>query len=140
MTGTPTREAPAASAPVSAGGLSVRTTGATLRAAAAPVLEQARADGLAAALAARDATLWGPEGTAEASARLGWLDAVARSRPLVDEVVRLRDALRSEGVDRVLLCGMGGSSLAPEVVCAAAGVPLDLLDSTHPAQVRSALR
>ena len=140
MTGAPTREAPAASAPVSAGGLSVRTTGATLRAAAAPVLEQARADGLAAALASSDATLWGPEATAEASARLGWLDAVARSRPLVDEVVRLRDALRSEGVDRVLLCGMGGSSLAPEVVCAAAGVPLDLLDSTDPAQVRSALR
>ena len=140
MTGAPTRDAPAASTPVSAGGLSVRTTGATLRAAAAPVLDQARADGLAAALASRDATLWGPEATAEASARLGWLDAVARSRPLVDEVVRLRDALRSEGVDRVLLCGMGGSSLAPEVVCAAAGVPLDLLDSTDPAQVRRALR
>jgi glucose-6-phosphate isomerase len=140
VTGPPTRSAPAAAAPVTAGGLSVRTTGATLSAAAAPVLDQARADGLAAALASRDATLWGPEATAEASARLGWLDAVTRSRPLVDEVVGLREALRGEGVDRVLLCGMGGSSLAPEVVCAAAGVPLDLLDSTDPGQVRSALR
>ena len=140
MTGPATRDAPAAAATVTGGGLSVRTTGASLQAAAAMVLQQARADGLAAALASRDATLWGPEATAEASARLGWLDAVERGRTVVDEVVRLRDELRAEGVDRVLLCGMGGSSLAPEVVCAAAGVPLDLLDSTDPGQVRAALR
>ena len=140
MTGPATRDAPAAAAPVSAGGLTVRTTGATLTAAAATVLDQARADGLAAALASSDATLWGPDATAEASARLGWLDAVARSRPLVDEVVGLREQLRAEGVDRVLLCGMGGSSLAPEVVCAGAGVALDVLDTTDPGQVRAALQ
>ena len=140
MTGPPTRDAPVAAAPVSAGGLSVRTTGVTLSGAAATVLEQARADGLAAALASQDATLWGPEATAEAGVRLGWLDAVTRSRPLVAEVVALREALQAEGVDRVLLCGMGGSSLAPEVVCATAGVPLDVLDTTDPGQVRTALR
>ncbi len=138
MTGPPTRNAPVAAPPVSAGGLSVRTTGATLLAAAATVLDQARADGLAAALASQDATLWGPEATAEASARLGWLDAVARSRPLVDEVVRLREQLLAEGVDRVLLCSTAGA--APEVVCATAGVPIDVLDTTDPGQVRDALR
>jgi len=140
MTGPPTREAPVATAPVSAGGLSVRTTGGALVAAAATVLDQARADGLAAALASQDATLWGAEASAEAGARLGWVDAVARSRPLVEQVVRLRDALRAEGVDRVLLCGMGGSSLAPELICSVAGVPLDVLDTTDPGQVRTELR
>ncbi|MGB8650982.1 MAG: glucose-6-phosphate isomerase, partial [Mycobacteriales bacterium] len=44
-----------------------------------------------------------------------------------------------EGVDQVVLCGMGGSSLAPEVICRCAGVPLTVLDSTHPDQVRAAL-
>ena len=140
MTGPATRDAPLAPPPVSAGGLSVSTTGASLVGAAGTVLEQARADGLAAALVSQDATLWGPEATAEASARLGWLDAVERSRPLVAQVLRLRESLQAEGVDRVLLCGMGGSSLAPEVVCAAAGVALDVLDSTDPGQVRAALR
>ena len=140
MTGPATRDAPVAAPPVSAGGLSVTTSGSSLVGAAASVLARARGDGLAAALAAQDATLWGPEATAGASARLGWLDAVDRSRPLVDEVVRLRESLRADGVDRVLLCGMGGSSLAPEVVCAAAGVALDVLDSTDPGQVRAALR
>ena len=35
---------------------------------------------------------------------------------------RCATQLRGEGVDRVVLCGMGGSSLAPEVICATAGV------------------
>ncbi|MCW2623139.1 MAG: phosphoglucose isomerase, partial [Frankiales bacterium] len=51
----------------------------------------------------------------------------------------LRDTLRAEGIDRVVLCGMGGSSLAPEVICRTEGVPLTVLDSTHPDQVRAAL-
>ena len=51
----------------------------------------------------------------------------------------LREALAAEGVDRVVLCGMGGSSLAPEVITAAAGVPLTVLDATDPHQVRAAL-
>ena len=43
------------------------------------------------------------------------------------------------GPDRVVLCGMGGSSLAPEVICAAAGVELVVLDSSDPDFVRAAL-
>ena len=45
----------------------------------------------------------------------------------------------SAGIDHVVLCGMGGSSLAPEVICATYGVELTVLDSSHPDQVRDAL-
>ncbi|GAC1610432.1 MAG: glucose-6-phosphate isomerase [Mycobacteriales bacterium] len=90
-------------------------------------------------LLARDAGLWGPDAAHEAAIRLGWLDAVAVSGRFLPELIALRDELRGEGVDRVVLCGMGGSSLAPEVICKTAGVPLTVLDSTHPDQVREAL-
>ena len=133
-----TRSEPLAGEPVSAGGLTVAAVGASLLTAAATVLEEAREAGLAAALAGKDATLWGPEATPEASIRLGWLDVLEPGRRLVPEILALRDALRSEGVDRVVLCGMGGSSLAPEVVCATAGVPLVVVDTTDPGQVRAA--
>lgn len=86
-----------------------------------------------------DAQLWGPEAASEASIRLGWLDVAAVSSQLLPALHALREALRAEGVDQVVLCGMGGSSLAPEVICGEAGVPLTVLDSTHPDQVRAAL-
>jgi hypothetical protein len=133
-----TRAAPLAGEPVTAGGITVTTVGASLLAAAATVLDDAREAGLAAALAGKDATLWGPESTPEAGIRLGWLDVLEPGRALVPEILALRDALRGEGVDRVVLCGMGGSSLAPEVVCGTAGVPLVVVDTTDPGQVRSA--
>ncbi len=94
---------------------------------------------IASRITAGDPTLWGPDAEAEASVRLGWVEAVANSRPLVAEILALRDQLRAGGVDRVVLAGMGGSSLAPEVITATAGVPLTILDSTAPAQVLAAL-
>ncbi|MGI8900047.1 MAG: glucose-6-phosphate isomerase [Nocardioides sp.] len=97
------------------------------------------AEKFASRLFGRDAALWGDETEAEAGVRLGWVDLHRTSRPLVGEVAALREELREEGVDHVVLCGMGGSSLAPEVICAAAGVELTVLDSSHPDQVRSAL-
>ncbi|MCW2600058.1 MAG: phosphoglucose isomerase [Frankiales bacterium] len=97
------------------------------------------ADRVPSRLLAHDATLWGPDAESEASIRLGWLDAVTVSRQLLPPLLALYDALRGEGLDQVVLCGMGGSSLAPEVICRSAGVPLTVLDSTHPDQVRSAL-
>jgi glucose-6-phosphate isomerase len=51
----------------------------------------------------------------------------------------LQAELRERGLSRVVLCGMGGSSLAPEVICAAAGVELVVLDSSDPDFVRAAL-
>jgi len=90
-------------------------------------------------LFAQDATLWGPDAEPEASKRLAWTDLPSSSRPLVDIVAALRADFHERGLTRVVLCGMGGSSLAPEVICAAAGVPLTVLDSSHPDMVRDAL-
>jgi glucose-6-phosphate isomerase len=86
-----------------------------------------------------DATLWGAAAEAEAAVRLGWVEAVSISRPLVAEIVALRADLSAKGVTRVVLAGMGGSSLAPEVIAQTAGVPLTILDSTAPGQVLAAL-
>ena len=95
-------------------------------------------DSFAGRLFSPDATLWGPEAEAAASVRLSWVGLPRSSRPLVGEIAALRDELRGRGLDRVVLCGMGGSSLAPEVICAAAGVDLTVLDSSAPDQVRAA--
>lgn len=91
----------------------------------------------------RDASLFGDGAARESAAdRLGWLDVAEAG----DRAERLRSfvaAVRADGVERVVLCGMGGSSLAPEVfsrVCGTGpgGLPLTVLDSTHPAAVRAA--
>ncbi len=96
-------------------------------------------DGVASGIAKRDGTLWGPEAESEASKRLAWVGLAQESRPLVDEIVGLRDVLADRGMTHVVLCGMGGSSLAPEVICATHGVKLTVLDSSDPDFVRSAL-
>lgn len=60
-------------------------------------------------------------------------------RSLVAEITALRAEFLAEGVNHIVLCGMGGSSLAPEVITATAGVELTVLDSTEPGQVRAAV-
>jgi glucose-6-phosphate isomerase len=87
----------------------------------------------------RDATLWGPEAEDEAAKRLAWVGLGESSRPLLSVIAALRDACREAGLDRVVLCGMGGSSLAPEVICGTEDVELVVLDSSHPDQVRTAI-
>lgn len=94
---------------------------------------------IASGITAGDADLWGPDAAAEASRRLGWVRAVSTSRPLVPEIQALRDELASRGLTRIVLAGMGGSSLAPEVIARTAGVPLVILDSTAPGQVLAAI-
>jgi glucose-6-phosphate isomerase len=94
---------------------------------------------VASLIAAQDATLWGPGAQSEASIRLSWTQLPETSRPLVAQVTELREQLSAKGLDRVVLCGMGGSSLAPEVICDQAGVPLTVLDSSQPDMVRSAV-
>ncbi|HEX2806415.1 MAG TPA: glucose-6-phosphate isomerase [Kineosporiaceae bacterium] len=96
--------------------------------------------GVASGIARQDGTLWGAAATSDANVRLAWVDLPETSRGLVDQILELREDLRAEGVDRVVLCGMGGSSLAPEVITRTEGVSLVVLDSTDPDQVRSALR
>ncbi|MEV4419590.1 glucose-6-phosphate isomerase [Patulibacter sp. NPDC049589] len=85
----------------------------------------------------RDDTLWGPAGQAEVSDRLGWLDAPARGLEEQTTLEDLAAAVASEGFTDVVLVGMGGSSLAPEVVWHWSGpqngrLRLRMLDSTDP--------
>lgn len=93
-------------------------------------------DRVASRLMAKDHTLWGHDAEAEAAVRLGWVDLVEASRGLVPGIMELKATLHAEGVSRIVLCGMGGSSLAPEVITRTAGVELTVLDSTDPDQVR----
>ncbi|MDX6740563.1 glucose-6-phosphate isomerase [Actinocorallia sp. A-T 12471] len=99
------------------------------------VLQRLASDGVPAALAAKSAQLWGPDAVEEASRRLGWLDLPQTSRALVEPLARLAEEYRAEGLDRFVLAGMGGSSLASEVVSRTAGVELAVLDGTDPRQV-----
>jgi len=93
-------------------------------------------------LVERDPTLWKSD---EAHAavirnRLGWLDAPQWLAGKIDELDAFSAEIRNAGFTRVLLLGMGGSSLAPEVFqivsIAGPGAPtLDVLDSTDPATI-----
>lgn len=86
-------------------------------------------------LFACDATLWGEAAAVEAAVRLGWTDFAASAQRVLAEAQALADEFRAAGVDRFVLCGMGGSSLAPLVIAPS----LTVLDSTHPDAVRAAL-
>jgi glucose-6-phosphate isomerase len=96
-------------------------------------------DGFAGKLFDQDPTLWGPDAEEESAKRLSWVGLPSSSQPLVDEIATLRTELHDAGLDHIVLCGMGGSSLAPEVICATYGVELTVLDSSHPDQVRGVL-
>ncbi len=103
---------------------------------------------------ARDTGLWteDPEEAKEVAERLGWLDLPDSMRPQLDDLRELAEQVRADGIDRVLVCGMGGSSLCVEVLArvlgpggegapaepSAAGLPVRVLDSTHPAAVAAA--
>jgi glucose-6-phosphate isomerase len=102
-------------------------------------LQSAVDDRVASRIAAQDPTLWGPDAESEASVRLSWTSLAETSRPLVAEIETLRDELAGRGLDHVVLCGMGGSSLAPEVICHTDDVELTVLDSSQPDMVRAAI-
>jgi glucose-6-phosphate isomerase len=93
-------------------------------------------------VAGADATLWAPQGTPEVANRLGWLTIAERMLGQLAELREFAHGVRTEGVGDVVLLGMGGSSLAPEVLrrCFGerAGYPaLHVLDSTDAATVRA---
>ena len=88
-------------------------------------------------LARKDPTLWGAAAEGEAAIRLGWLDTFRRSRELLPTLAELRE--RVADADHVVLAGMGGSSLAPEVIARTLGVELTVLDTTDPHQVHATL-
>jgi glucose-6-phosphate isomerase len=118
--------------------LGVVASGAAADAIAGKVADLVEAK-FASKLFAQDATLWGPDAESESAIRLSWVNLPRSSRPLLGEIAALREQLKGDGVDRVVLCGMGGSSLAPEVICGTAGVDLVVLDSSQPDMVRAAI-
>ena len=82
----------------------------------------------------RDPAVW----TGSDEARwLGWLDEPLHIQEQLGEIVRFAETLREE-VDDVVLCGMGGSSLAPEVLRRTFDVDwFHVLDTTHPRAIRA---
>ncbi|NNK91887.1 MAG: phosphoheptose isomerase, partial [Acidimicrobiia bacterium] len=86
----------------------------------------------------RDHTVWSPEPLAELTDRLGWLELPYDLDERIPELIEF--AAEVAGFRHVVLLGMGGSSLAPEVFAATFGTgspELIVLDSTHPEAIRA---
>jgi glucose-6-phosphate isomerase len=90
-------------------------------------------------LAKKDSTLWGTTAEAEARIRLNWIDLPKSSRDLLPQLDAISAWVRSSNLAHFILCGMGGSSLAPEVIAKTFGKKLTVLDSTDPMQIRLAI-
>jgi transaldolase / glucose-6-phosphate isomerase len=98
-------------------------------------LQRAAGERVAERLRGGDATLWGPPGAAEIADRLGWLSEPGRMLEHVDELSEFADEVRDSGFTDAVVLGMGGSSLAPEVLRRCFGPSegrprLHVLDST----------
>jgi transaldolase/glucose-6-phosphate isomerase len=92
-----------------------------------------------------DGTLWAPEGTAEVTDRLGWLTIADKLLEEADTLDAFREECVADGLTDVVLLGMGGSSLAPEVFRLSygqreGGLRLHVLDSTEPLQIEAVER
>lgn len=90
----------------------------------------------------KDGTLWtsDPKGKEEVHFRMGWLTSPETGSALVPEIKKFADEINNAGYTHAVLLGMGGSSLAAEVMSLVFadeihGLKLSILDSTDPAQV-----
>jgi glucose-6-phosphate isomerase len=88
----------------------------------------------------KDPSLWTRDGEEQ---WLGWIDIVERQQQDAGEFAALAAEVKAAGFKSVLLLGMGGSSLCPEVLAETFGVQagfpaLHIVDSTDPAQVKAA--
>ncbi len=105
-------------------------------------LESLAADKAVRRIWARDGTFWSrsPVAVADIEDRLGWLDLPQDMRLHVMRLRALAEELHYARITHVVLLGMGGSSLAPEVLgeilSGPEGLNLTVLDSTDPAQIR----
>jgi transaldolase/glucose-6-phosphate isomerase len=98
--------------------------------------------GFTASVFQKDASLWteSMEGQQEIVKRLGWLEAPRMGIPMISQLQKITQDLVQEGFKRAVLIGMGGSSLAAEVMACILGkqekgLELRILDSTDPSQV-----
>ncbi|GAB4493281.1 MAG: bifunctional transaldolase/phosoglucose isomerase [Anaerolineales bacterium] len=113
-----------------------------LQAAVSAAVQRLQTDSAPARLWAHDPTLWtqDPAGQAEVKIRLGWLTLPETMRPALAEMRAFAEEVHAAGINKALLLGMGGSSLAPEVLSLVFNAPgFAILDSTDPGQVREAM-
>jgi glucose-6-phosphate isomerase len=117
-----------------------------LQAAVAEQLARASEEDVAGRIAREDATLWGPSGTPEVANRLGWLTIAERTLAQVGALELFVAEAHDAGLEDIVLLGMGGSSLAPEVLrrsFSGDGIKsppsprLHVLDSTDAARIRT---
>ncbi|WKZ48430.1 MAG: bifunctional transaldolase/phosoglucose isomerase [Anaerolineales bacterium] len=121
-------------------------------------LSQLEADSVPARLWKHDPSLWAPAkdkaGQHEVTIRMGWLDSTDKARKKLKEYESFITEIKKAKIDRVLVLGMGGSSLTAEVFsllldaspspsgrgARGEGLRLGILDSTDPAQVAEAAK
>jgi transaldolase/glucose-6-phosphate isomerase len=119
-------------------------------------IAQLEADSVPARFWKQDPSLWAndPAGQYEVTIRMGWLDSTDKARKKLKEYEAFAKEIRKAKIDRVLVLGMGGSSLTAEMFSSlfpslpaplppgegrrGEGIRLAILDSTDPAQVASA--
>jgi transaldolase/glucose-6-phosphate isomerase len=107
-------------------------------------IERARSEDVARRVWQKDPSLWGGDDTTpELADRLGWLTVAERMQEELEDLQQFASEVRGAGLTHVLLLGMGGSSLAPEVLRRSfpkseSGLELVVLDSTDPAAIRDA--
>ena len=102
-------------------------------------IEAAAAEDLAKRIWRKDATLWKDDESNQKIIRnaLGWLTVPDEMIGVIDELTEFADLVRQRGFQTVMVCGMGGSSLCPEVLARTFGRHPDfpeliVLDSTDP--------
>ncbi len=127
------------------GTLDARIGDPTLAAAVAAAVARAGEERWAERLHERDTTLWSgdPAVQEKIGNRLGWLDLPADFSDMVPALEAFGDTIRDAGFTTAIVAGMGGSSLAPEVIAAAFRdiedwLDIRVLDSTDPQAVRAA--
>ncbi|MDO8614499.1 MAG: glucose-6-phosphate isomerase [Dehalococcoidia bacterium] len=108
------------------------------------VLRALQDDSFLPRLLGRDASLWSADPAAQELIRnrLGWLTIHEYMAERLDDLRRFSQEVQEGGFRDVVLLGMGGSSLAPEVFQRTIGPahgfpPLTLLDTTDPASIRA---
>jgi glucose-6-phosphate isomerase len=112
----------------------------SLEGAVAEQVGSAEQEDVAARVRSGDATLWAPPGTPEVADRLGWLTIAERMALELGTIEQFAREVEADGITDAVLLGMGGSSLAPEVLRRsfagkAEGLRLHVLDSTDAATI-----
>ena len=109
------------------------------------VLARALAEDWVGRIWGRDASVWTTDEHVSRliANRLGWLDVPESFRDRVDVLEAFATGVVEDGFTAAVVCGMGGSSLAPEVFASSLprgdrGIPVRVLDSTDPTAVRAA--